>query len=319
MRYEFQPVGGASGTQFYVYVSHMKSSASGTPANDQKYRGEEAVIIENDIKALPANGGVLAMGDFNLDGSTEAAYKTLTAAGAYQLIDPINPTDNFMETWNTNTYFLTETATGLKYRDDIQFDVGGRCTTARPRRGLHYVSGSYNVFGNNGTPSTGDSVNESANTSLNGLQGPITPAIALKDLTTASDHLPTVVDYTVATPYSTWQAQYFTSAELANPAISGDDADPDGDGIPNLVEYALGLLPRTAGVAGLPTVSTTTISGSKYLTLTYTQIIADTEYFLRAAGVGGFDGVGIRRERGRHGEHHEQRRQHDPDGPWCAT
>ena len=81
MRYQFMPVGGAAGTQFYVYVSHMKSSSSGTTTNDQKYRGEEATIIVNDIKTLPANGGVLALGDFNLDGSTEAAYQTLTAAG----------------------------------------------------------------------------------------------------------------------------------------------------------------------------------------------------------------------------------------------
>jgi len=29
-------------------------------------------------------------------------------------------------------------------------------------------------------------------------------------------------------------------------------ADPDGDGIGNLLEYALGLDPLTAGLAGLP-------------------------------------------------------------------
>src|SRR5262249_13819993 len=31
---------------------------------------------------------------------------------------------------------------------------------------------------------------------------------------------------------------------LTNLAISGENADPDGDGIPNLVEYALGLEPN---------------------------------------------------------------------------
>ena len=75
-RYEFQPVGGASGTQFYVYVSHMKSSASGTTSADQADRAKEAAIIVADIKTLASNGGVLVMGDFNLDGSTEAATKT---------------------------------------------------------------------------------------------------------------------------------------------------------------------------------------------------------------------------------------------------
>ncbi len=281
MRYEFQPVGGVTGTQFYVYVSHMKSSASGTASAVQAARAKEAAIIVADIKTLASNGGVLCMGDFNMDGSTEAGYQTLTATGTGQLIDALNPSNNYKETWDTNTYFLTESATSISYRDDIQF-MSAAVYNGTSTTGLHYVPGSYTVFGNNGKIATGDSVNESSNTSLSGLQGSITPATALKDLTTASDHLPTVVDYIVvspvaATPYGTWQAKYFTSAELANPAISGDAADPDGDGVPNLVEYALGLLPRTAGVAGLPTVGTTTISGSEYQTLTYTQVIADTD------------------------------------------
>lgn len=40
-----------------------------------------------------------------------------------------------------------------------------------------------------------------------------------------------------------WRALHFTPAQLADPAISGDDADPDHDGLPNLLEYALGLDP----------------------------------------------------------------------------
>ena len=40
-----------------------------------------------------------------------------------------------------------------------------------------------------------------------------------------------------------WRFQKFTSAQLASAALSGDDADPDGDGLPNLLEYALNLAP----------------------------------------------------------------------------
>lgn len=38
----------------------------------------------------------------------------------------------------------------------------------------------------------------------------------------------------------------FTTAQLANPAISGSSADPANDGLPNLMKYALDLNPNTA-------------------------------------------------------------------------
>jgi hypothetical protein len=47
-------------------------------------------------------------------------------------------------------------------------------------------------------------------------------------------------------PLNAWRRANFTTAELANPQISGDNADPDGDGISNLMEYAMGLPPKVA-------------------------------------------------------------------------
>jgi hypothetical protein len=44
-----------------------------------------------------------------------------------------------------------------------------------------------------------------------------------------------------------WRGGHFTPEELDDPAIGGDDADPDGDGIPNRLEFALGTDPRVAG------------------------------------------------------------------------
>ncbi len=52
--------------------------------------------------------------------------------------------------------------------------------------------------------------------------------------------------------YRTWLEQHFSPTELDDPALAGSAADPDGDGAPNLVEYALGLDPRTTDPAGLP-------------------------------------------------------------------
>lgn len=45
--------------------------------------------------------------------------------------------------------------------------------------------------------------------------------------------------------YDAWRAQHFSESELADPTLSGDAADPDGDGLPNLLEYASGGDPRT--------------------------------------------------------------------------
>lgn len=46
-----------------------------------------------------------------------------------------------------------------------------------------------------------------------------------------------------------------TVAELADPAISGPNADPDGDGFTNLLECALGLDPRSATTERVPQLS----------------------------------------------------------------
>lgn len=60
---------------------------------------------------------------------------------------------------------------------------------------------------------------------------------------------------TVTYPFDTWREERFTSLELADANVSGPAADPDGDGYVNLVEYALGLAPKTAETSGLPTVT----------------------------------------------------------------
>jgi hypothetical protein len=44
-------------------------------------------------------------------------------------------------------------------------------------------------------------------------------------------------------PHDVWNQQHFTSNQLANDSISGDLADPDKDGLCNLLEYAFNTDP----------------------------------------------------------------------------
>jgi hypothetical protein len=75
-------------------------------------------------------------------------------------------------------------------------------------------------------------------------------------------------------PIDAWRFAHFTAAELANPAISGDLADFDGDGLTTVAEYGLDLDPKVASVTGLPTLGRD-VNG--HPTLTYTKVLSATD------------------------------------------
>ena len=55
--------------------------------------------------------------------------------------------------------------------------------------------------------------------------------------------------------YAIWKATQFEGADLANDAVSGLQADPDGDGLVNLLEFAFGTLPNDSSSTTAPVVS----------------------------------------------------------------
>lgn len=76
-------------------------------------------------------------------------------------------------------------------------------------------------------------------------------------------------------PVDAWRKVNFTAGELGNPAISGDQVDPDADGLANLMEYALALSPKLADANPLhPRII------ANHLTLTYPRNKAATDVLL---------------------------------------
>ena len=230
-------------------------------------RAEEAAIIRNDeANNLPTNARVIYTGDYNVETSSEAMYRTIGAAKAPngktqgQGIDPLNPIG---ATGDSGDYFLMsvvvrESATDLRYRDDLQVMTTNVYSGAPG--GLALVPATYHVFGNNGTTPYEGSVNSGANTALHDLEpgAAIAGAQLLSDLATATDHLPVVADYTLPlappalTAFQTWQLRYFgcTNCPQAQPG-----ADADGTGQDNQLKYVAGLNPTNSASIFLLTLS----------------------------------------------------------------
>ncbi len=76
-------------------------------------------------------------------------------------------------------------------------------------------------------------------------------------------------------PWESWIATNWLPA--TSPLTNGATADPDGDGVPNAFEYALGLNPNIASTTGLPAFSLIETNGQKFGALTYTRVKTATD------------------------------------------
>jgi hypothetical protein len=209
MRYGFAPAGvvpNAANT-FYIYVSHYKSGSSSTANNTNSRAAEAFIVRSNMLTTLPPGARILHVGDFNTGEASEAMYATLTAPGANQLLDPLNPSRSLTTNWDDSSTSIlpakTDSVIRLEYRDDYQM-MTTNVYLGTPG-GLALIAGTYHSFGNNGTTAYLGSANSGTNTALNNrlaTNGPvfISAAQLCLDLTGGADHLPVVADYTVPVP-----------------------------------------------------------------------------------------------------------------------
>ncbi|MGD0058635.1 MAG: hypothetical protein ABSD58_04375 [Verrucomicrobiia bacterium] len=224
MRYLFAPAGVTPTTtnEFYVYVSHYKADQAVT---DEVLRQGEAAIIRTNSATLPSNARILYVGDYNVSSNNEPAFQTIVAPGINQGFDPLNPTNITPEQWDLNSMLSLKSEEDYKlhWRFDIQimtsnvlYGVGG---------GLTLVPGTYHIFGNNGSVPYEASVNDGSNTALNNdlttnVTG-ITATQLYQYLTTASDHLPCVADYTIPVPVQTTNASSFLVTSIVQTNSNG--------------------------------------------------------------------------------------------------
>jgi hypothetical protein len=76
----------------------------------------------------------------------------------------------------------------------------------------------------------------------------------------------------VLTPFDQWRQENFDTTENTGPAAN--EADPDGDGAENILEYALGTLPNSAGSRAAPLLGTS----AGRLTLAFLRARGDVSY-----------------------------------------
>jgi hypothetical protein len=165
--------------------------------------------------------------------------------------------------------------TGDVFLTDIQFGFTGIAT--------NYLAADANVFFANvpGILSPGETYSDvvfavaiSSNTPVGDYFGTVTIVGGTNIF--AADNLGSAPFQVSSsdTPFGAWRMAEF-GINAGNDAISGDLADPDGDGIVNLLEYALHLDPNVASATGLPTPASDPACGC--LTLTYTKVLTATD------------------------------------------
>jgi len=185
-----------------VFVAHLKSSTGTYNVNK---RAEMAQDFTSSLGRIPSNHFVIIGGDFNLYTNTELAYQELLDnTNAIVMVDPINRpgswnnnssfTDIHTQSTHTNSFYGSgSNSYGAPGGLDDRFDFILMSKNLQTSTDLHYVSGSYKAYGNNGN-CFNKRINDTSCT------GAFSQTIR-DNLYNMSDHLPVVMQ--LETPQNT--------------------------------------------------------------------------------------------------------------------
>ena len=264
-----------------LQVSFASLIATGSPGGSMNPGSVSFTLV---------NGGSSPL---NWSASTSQAWLSLSATGGTL---SASGSTTVKASLNTNAEAL---ASGT-YAGSISFtDLGTAYTQTRPAgitlmpspvivsgTQAAVLSGSsftYQILATN-SPATYGAAGLPAGLTVSATSGLITGTVSTpgtSDVTLSAANIggtgTATLALTVETPYQAWQNAVFNGAELSDTGVSGLMAAPAGDGIPNLMKYALNLNPFVNGAGGLPVSAVLATGSGTYLTLTYTQVPGATD------------------------------------------
>jgi endonuclease/exonuclease/phosphatase family metal-dependent hydrolase len=250
---EFKFYHAASAETLRVYSLHLKAS---TGSSNEAQRAREVGCLRTWTNGLPAGANFMVTGDFNLYGSTEAAYQALIADQAGNdghFVD----TEPLSGTWNAAGYarYHTQSTRTATYSDggstgglDDRFDLMLFSRAMIEAGGIAYQTGSLTPIGNDGAHfnmAVGTMPNSAADATL---------AYALEH---ASDHLPV----TSILVFNDAQLPVQIANLLATPGTNGNDVTVHWSTLSETENFGFYVQVRRDGETTYQTVTNSFIAG----------------------------------------------------------
>jgi hypothetical protein len=210
-------------------------------------------------------GSVAILGGSNIFAATNLASRSFQVSSPALGISPSGP-DAYKFGAQPGAFAITRIG-GTNLDLNVNYAIGGTASN-----GINYSLISNSISIPAGATSTAITI---VPLDDNLVDGDKTVVLILSASTTYNLGAPVTATVTIHdTPFNAWRLSEF-GTNANNLAISGDSSDPDGDGIANLLEYALRLDPNVADVAGLPIPQVD--PACECLTLIYTRVISATD------------------------------------------